>query len=103
MRKLLDIKILEDGSVLILSDYRPLKGMNLYQQVFVALLFETDKATLRKWMDAIRMLGLADVCSCKYPQLTMKMFERSLGEVSEACGGFRQYLGGNLNFNAVAL
>ena len=68
MKKLLEIRIDPSGKVSFESEYRPLKGMNLYQQVFVALLFESNSRAVNRWMEAIRILALADVCASDRPE-----------------------------------
>ena len=98
MKKLLEIRIDPSGNVSFESEYRPLKGMNLYQQVFVALLFESNSRAVNRWMDAIRILALADVCASDRPELTMSMFEQTLCDLALVCEEFRSHLGGNLNF-----
>jgi len=99
MRKILDVKIDEIGKVTFSSDYHPLKGMNLYQHAFVSFMFEPDINLVHKWMAAIRLLGIADLCASRNPELTMSMFERTADELSEVISDFKRHLGGNLNFN----
>lgn len=99
MRKILDVKIDETGLVTFISDYHPIKGMNLYQHAFVSFMFEPDLALVRRWMSAIRLLGIADLCASKNPEITMGMFERTADELTDVIAGVRRHLGGNLNFN----
>jgi len=98
MVKLLEIKIEPDGNVSFESHYNALRGMNLYQDVFVSLLFETDQRLVRRWMEAIRILGLADVCSVKRPALTMAMFNQTVEELAPARDRILKNFGGELNF-----
>ena len=99
MRKILDVKIDETGKVTFYTEYHPLKGMNLYQRAFVSFMFEPDMVQVRKWMAAIRLLGIADLCASRNPELTMSMFERTADELAETIADFKRHLGGNLNFN----
>ena len=94
MVKLLEIKIEPDGNVSFESHYNALRGMNLYQDVFVSLLFETDQRLVRRWMEAIRILGLADICSAKRPVLAMSMFEQTLAELAPARDRILKNFGG---------
>lgn len=98
MKKILDVKIDSDGAVSFESEYQPLKGMNLYQDVFVSLLFETDQASVRRWMEAIRILGLADVCASIRPGVAMTMFQRSVEDLMPVRERILRNFGGNLNF-----
>ncbi|MCR5561250.1 MAG: hypothetical protein K6F58_05475 [Bacteroidales bacterium] len=98
MRKLLEIRIDGEGRVSFSSEYRPLKGMNLYQMVFVALMFEPDRAEVARWLEAIRILGLADVCASKRPEISMKMFESTVRDLKPVSDEFKRRMGGNLNF-----
>ena len=98
MVKLLEIKIDSERSVSFESHYNALRGMNLYQDVFVSLLFETDQTLVRRWMNAIRILGLADVCSAKRPALTMAMFNQTAEELAPARDKILKNFGGELNF-----
>ena len=98
MVKLLEIKIDSEGSVSFESHYNALRGMNLYQDVFVSLLFETDQTLVRRWMSAIRILGLADVGSAKRPAHTMAMFNQMAEELAPARDKILKNFGGELNF-----
>lgn len=98
MRKLLDIKIEDDGRVTFQSEYQPLKGMNLFQLVFVSLMFEPDKLALAKLLNVIRILGLADVCASKRPEVSMSMFERTMDDLAGLARELKRHMGGNLNF-----
>ena len=98
-RKLLEVRIEEDEGVCVCSEFRPLKGMNLYQQALITLMFERDRREVSKWIKAIRILGIADVCSSQRPELAMSMFERTMDDLHDTCGDFLRHLGGNLNFN----
>ena len=102
MRKLLEITIDPEGEVTFMSEYKPLKGMNLYQDVFVSLLFETDTASVRRWMEAIRILGLADVTASVKPGVAMSMFESTLRDLAPLRDRLLKNFGGNLNFQLVA-
>ena len=103
MAKLLEIKIDQNGAVSFESHYNALRGMNLYQDVFVSLLFETDPTLVRSWMEAIRVLSLADICSAKRPVLAMSMFEQTLAELAPARDRILKNFGGELNFKFAAL
>lgn len=98
MRKLLDIRIGGDGQLEFQSEYNPLKGMNLYQPVFVSFMFEPDRRALAAWLGAIRILGLAEVCASRRPELSMCMFERTMDDLAGVSAELKRHLGGNLNF-----
>lgn len=102
MRKLLEIKIDPEGEVTFESDYRPLKGMNLYQDMFVSLLFETDTESVHRWMQAIRILGLADVTASVKPGVAMSMFESTLRDLGPLRDRLLKSFGKNLNFQFAA-
>lgn len=99
MIELLNIKIDSGGNVSFVSHYNPLRGINLYQDTFVSLLFETDKIRVRRWMEAIRILGLAELCAAKKPQLSMAMFKKAAAELAPVREKILQNFGGELNFN----
>lgn len=102
MRLILDVKIGEDGRVSFKTGYNPLKGMNLYQRVFVALMFEPRISAVRRTLTAVRLLGLADVCASDNPALCMRMFEKNAERLDGVMQRFKRSLGGNLNFKAGA-
>ena len=103
MRKLLEITIDPTGEVNFTSEFKPLKGMNLYQDVFVSLLFETDTASVRRWMKAIRLLSLADVAASVRPGLAMSMFESTLRDLTPVRDRLIKNFGSNLNFQFATL
>lgn len=103
MRKLIEIRIEEDGDIVFHSDYKPLKGMNLYQQVFLTLLFECNQRAVGRWMEAVRILALADVLASKRPEVSMNMFEHIMDDLSATCERLKSHLGGNLNFKLAAV
>jgi hypothetical protein len=103
MRKIIDVTIDGAGKPVFSSDYDALKGLNLYQRVFVTLMFEQDLAKVRKWMFAIHLLGLADVAACKRPELSMSMFENTVDELQQSCENFKKHFGGNLNFKIASV
>ena len=102
MRLILDIKFDDDGNISFDTAYNPLKGMNLYQHVFVAMMFDPDISSVRKTLTAIRLLGLADVRSNEKPELCMRMFENNARRLSGVMERFKRSLGGNLNFSTGA-
>lgn len=103
MRKIIDVKVDMAGNMIFASDYDALKGLNLYQRVFVTLMFEQDLSKVKKWMCAIRLLGLADVAAGKRPELSMSMFENTIDELKQSCEHFKKHFGGNLNFNLASV
>ena len=99
MIKLLKIKIDADGNVSFETHYNVLRGMNFYQEVFVSLLFETDRIRFRRWMEAIRILGLSELCASKKPQLSMARFKQTAMELAPVREKLLQRFGGELNFS----
>ncbi len=98
MTTILDIRTDGDGKFVFHSDYRPLKGMNLYQRAFVTFMFDTDLALVRRCRRAVRLLGIAEVCCSRNPELSMRMFEQNLEDLSGVAAQFIRRFGGNLNF-----
>lgn len=98
MRKILEVKIREDGRLVFGSEYNPVKGINLYQRAFVSLMFEHDISLVRRSLLAIRLLSIAEICSLPRPQLALSMFENTVDELSQSSEEFRKRFGANLNF-----
>lgn len=103
MRKILEIKICDDGSASIESEYNPLKGMNLYQQVFLTFLFENNLHEVYRWMEAVRILAYAECAASYRPELAMSMFEHTREDLSGVCAQLKRHLGGNLNFKLATI
>lgn len=99
MVELLNIRIDSDGNVSLETRYNPLRGLNLYQDVFVSLLFETNKRRVRRLMNAIRILGLSELCSTSKPQLSMAMFKQAAMDLSPVRERIIRSCGGDLNFD----
>ena len=98
MRKILSVEIGDDGRVVFGSDYNPVKGLNLYQRAFVNFMFEHDFKAVKRWMNAVNLLGIAEICSSARPKIGLSMFENTVDDLALSCGELKRHFGGNLNF-----
>ena len=93
----------DNGRTSFFSDLDPFKEFNFYQNAFVSLLFEPDINMVRRCCIAIRLLGLADVCASKSPNLAMRSFESEADALMPITNQMMDHFGSNLNFKMTTI